>query len=102
MDILSSAVADHHLELSPFEIGKIIEVGCVWSIDCRCLKIFSFREEYELTDDHFCLVELGSIILIDDACLESPFDIDEFSLDEELFRPISERSPHDTVRVFSF
>ena len=47
-------------------------------------------------------MELGSIILIDDASLESPFDIDEFSFHEELFCPISKWSPYDTVRVFSF
>ncbi len=47
-------------------------------------------------------MELGAIIFIDDARLESTFDIDELALDEELLSPLGEWTPDDTIGIFSF
>jgi hypothetical protein len=65
-------------------------------------EVFSFREEDELSDDDLSLMELRTIFFIDDTSLQTTFDVDEFSFEEELLSAFCEWTPDDTVRVFCF
>ena len=46
-------------------------------------------------------MELGSVIFIDDTGFETTFDVDKLPLHEELFSPLSEWTPYDTIGIFS-
>lgn len=91
-----------YYEFLEFIVGKIIEVGDYLFIDDFFIfrKVFTFIEEYQIGDHYFRLMELRSIIFVDDTGLETSFDVDELPFYEELLGSLSEGSPGNTVGIF--
>lgn len=82
------------------KIGEVIEACHIRDIRTSFSEVFSLGEEYELIDNHFCFIELGSIFTIDNTSLEMSFYVDEFALGKELLRSFCERAPCNTVSIF--
>lgn len=84
-----------------FQIRKIVEFFCYGTGTISTLEVFSLRKKYELTDNYLCLMKLCTIFFIDYTSFEASFYIYELPFYEEFFYLISERSPCDTIRIFS-
>lgn len=81
------------VEIDGLEVGEIIG---------GFREIFALREENEIRDDDFGLVELRSVVAVDGAGFEVSFDVDEFSFGKEGLGAVGEGSPADAVGVFGF
>jgi hypothetical protein len=83
------------------EIREVIEVRDLSDLVTRFNSILTLGEEYELIDNDFSLIELCSIVFIDDTSLEMTLYIYEFALGEELLRSFCEWSPCNTIGILS-
>jgi hypothetical protein len=83
------------------EIREVIEVRDLSDLVTRFNSILTLGEEYELIDNDFSLIELCSIVFIDDTSLEMTLYIYEFALGEELLRSFCEWPPCYTISILS-